>query len=577
MDAVMTLPTTGINSIDALVYNSWNNSAHSSVTLFYSFMTKLPDSADATDANGFVPMNAAQQAAVRVALATWSAVANVDFMETGESSVTDLLFGTNDQTALKSGAYAYMPHGSRTPTLSLYLNNHSASNNDFSPGSYGAMTLIHEIGHNLGLTHPGNYDVLGNTEPGRVYLPTSTDNTDYTIMSYTDGDSAAVTGKYASSPMLYDIQAIQYLYGANTSTARWNDSYKFVDDAAARCVYDAGGSNTFDFSACHGGSIIDLRAGKFSSTNKELNNVSIAYGVNINNAIGSADDDAIYTNEDGNSIGAGGGNDYIYGGYGNDTFDGGAGRDHVVFYEDVADYTFSQKGANWQVDGDGSDYLVGVEVVDFLDASIQLATLVAGGALSDTLAARAGDDTIVGGAGRDTARYGGAHDGVAVSRVGSGFRVVDKSGAGGSDTLYGVERLEFQDGAVALDSGGTGGQAYRLYQAAFNRAPDPGGLGFWLAQLDKGADLTGVARAFVESPEFQTTYGKLDNTGFVKQVYANVLHRLPDDGGLKFYVDGLNRGATQAEVLRDFSESPENQAALIGTINNGFFFQPYHG
>jgi hypothetical protein len=74
----------------------------------------------------------------------------------------------------------------------------------------------------------------------------------------------------------------------------------------------------------------------------------------------------------------------------------------------------------------------------------------------------------------------------------------------------------------------TGGQAYRVYQAAFNRTPDLGGLGFWIGAMDKGVSLADVANGF-----------------------------------------------TLPEVLVGISESPENQAGVIGVIQNGIGYTPY--
>lgn len=114
-------------------------------------------------------------------------------------------------------------------------------------------------------------------------------------------------------------------------------------------------------------------------------------------------------------------------------------------------------------------------------------------------------------------------------------------------------------------------QAYRLYQAAFNRTPDFGGVAFWTNILDKGlSSLDAVAQGFLQSPEFQSTYGNLDTLHYVDQLYMNVLHRLPDSGGESFWVSNLNAAAlTRAQTLAQFSESPENQANLVGVLNHG--------
>jgi len=145
--------------------------------------------------------------------------------------------------------------------------------------------------------------------------------------------------------------------------------------------------------------------------------------------------------------------------------------------------------------------------------------------------------------------------------------------AGGNDTLDGIERLRFDDGAVALDIDGVAGQMYRLYQAAFNRTPDLEGLGFWIGMGDRGTALEAVSNAFVISKEFTDTYGALTDAQFITQLYRNVLHREPDQAGLDFHVGHLvAHNSTRATALIAFSESAENQAALIGAIANGISF-----
>ncbi len=202
---------------------------------------------------------------------------------------------------------------------------------------------------------------------------------------------------------------------------------------------------------------------------------------------------------------------------------------------------------------------------------------IAGSAAADTIYSGRGNDTIDGGAGLDRMVFAGNRADYTITRTASGFSVSDRLAIDGADTLANIERLTFADGAVALDTGGSGGQAYRLYQAAFDRAPDAGGLGFQMWAMDAaGFSLPQVAQGFIDSPEFAARYGSLSNIDFVTQLYANVLHRTPDAGGLKFHTDLLDSGAiSRAQDLVGFSESPENQAALIGIIGNGFAYIPH--
>ena len=178
--------------------------------------------------------------------------------------------------------------------------------------------------------------------------------------------------------------------------------------------------------------------------------------------------------------------------------------------------------------------------------------------------------TIDAGMGRDTVQYGGARDAYVLAQTTDGTWTVKNNVL--TDLLVDVERLKFADVNVALDINGNAGQAYRLYQAAFNRTPDIGGLGYHMNALDTGLALSQVAQNFINSPEFSATYGALNTSQFVTQLYANVLHRAPDSGGLAYHVARLDSGVARADVLVGFSESPENQVALIGAIQNGMVY-----
>jgi len=87
-----------------------------------------------------------------------------------------------------------------------------------------------------------------------------------------------------------------------------------------------------------------------------------------------------------------------------------------------------------------------------------------------------------------------------------------------------------------------------------------------------------VAQGFIDSGEFQSRYGALDNAQFITQLYANILDRAPDQAGYDWFLANLNSGASsRAEALRVFAESPENYDATIGLIGNGLAYTPYLG
>ncbi|GAB2839111.1 hypothetical protein GCM10027277_02580 [Pseudoduganella ginsengisoli] len=144
--------------------------------------------------------------------------------------------------------------------------------------------------------------------------------------------------------------------------------------------------------------------------------------------------------------------------------------------------------------------------------------------------------------------------------------------------LDNVERLMFAGSGfgVALDIEGTAGKAYRLYQAAFNRTPDETGVGYWMAQLDKGMALNDAARYFMAGAEFQKLYGaNPTDASFVDLLYSNVLHRAPDASGAAYWTGVLHDGLPREQALAYFSESQENHDAVAKLIANGFSYIPY--
>jgi Ca2+-binding RTX toxin-like protein len=436
------VPDSGNPIIDAVSINkySWNTQAHTSLSLTYSFMSSVPAGANADDSLGFVAMNDVQKQGARAALALWSTVANVTFTEVASNG--KMQFGTNDQGDV-SAAYAYYPYPSKYS--GVFLNNQESSNSSFGAGSYGLMTMIHEIGHSLGLKHPGNYNAGGGGTDG-PYLPEATDNTDYTLMSYHTGAMGKLAYQYSSTPMMYDILAIQYLYGANTSYHAGNDVYRLSDKNVPMCIWDGGGYNTLDMSACTGATIVNLNEGSFSETNKGYNNVSIAFGVTMQAGragqggsivIGNSVDNVLSGGNGVDSLDGGAGNDNLHaglgndnlvGGLGNDTLDGEAGNDTMAggagddeYWVDSATDVVQESAGNGTdlVRASLANYTLaeGVENLTFQNLSTGYVgtgnganNIIRGGANNDLLSGGAGNDTLIGNGGEDTLD-GGAGDG----------------------------------------------------------------------------------------------------------------------------------------------------------------------
>lgn len=204
---------------------------------------------------------------------------------------------------------------------------------------------------------------------------------------------------------------------------------------------------------------------------------------------------------------------------------------------------------------------------------------ITGSSGNDVLYGAAGNDSINGDSGIDTGVYASSFSSHTITNNGSTITVSSNFDSDGTDTLSNIERLRFIDYSVAFDISGAGGQAYRVYQATFDRAPDLAGLGYWIKQMDGGMSDPEVAARFIDSAEFRSLYGtNPTTTQLVDAFYHNALHRTPDQGGLDFYVNQIDTGQKSvAQVLADLSESPENQLQVIGAIQNGIQYVPFTG
>lgn len=203
-------------------------------------------------------------------------------------------------------------------------------------GQSNPRKLMHELLHTLGLDHPGPYN--GDSANYDSQALFQQDSTQYTVMSYW---LAAMTGAdheaggilyHASTPLLYDVAALQHLYGANMTTRTGDTVYGFnatagraVFDLAANphavfTIWDAGGRDTLDLSGFSSRSLIDLNQGAFSDAGGLTRNISIAPGATIEDAVAGAGNDLITGNAADNRLTGGRGFDVMEGGGGSDTF-----------------------------------------------------------------------------------------------------------------------------------------------------------------------------------------------------------------------------------------------------------------
>ena len=714
LNDIKNAPVSGLNHIDALLDAGphWNlMSSGSAISYTFSTSAGLEPARSAEEA-GFsgavASFSGTQQQGARDALFYLSQLTGILFVETANGNAADLHFANADLngpniTGLCSrrASYSLMPNGdvvAYAPDAYVYLDNveFAGRNASLFGGSFGFETLLHELGHALGLKHP--------FEDG-VTLPNGDDSTAFTLMSYTGAG-----GPYAQFRP-YDIAALNFLYGGDglrgalgvgtgatfLTGADYGDTLtgaagndKFQGNGGNDNINGGGGTDTAIFSGASTAYSFSTQGEHMTVTG--LDGIDLLHSIEIlqfsDRKISAADvTDSVAPNAPSLSVTkntAGyvsgptpqffgfteaGATVNVYSGTtevgrttananGLWTVSGPALADgsHAVYATatDRAGNVSAQTAAatflidtkapavpTVSVTGVSGGALAGNQAqfaglaeagseihlvndingvrtvlaktkagadgawtvttqplfngshavkVESFDAAGNIATAettttftvnsslnVTGTAARDTLAGTSANNAIDGGAGIDTINFTGNRIEYNVASSPAGFSV---SGNGiGTDSLANVERLIFKDVAVALDINGTGGQAFRMYAAAFNRDPDYEGLGFWMNARDNGVSLETIAGDFIKSAEFVELYGaNPSNAAFITSLYANVMHRPPDAEGFAFWLDGLDRNlATRASVLRQFSESPENKAQVIGAIQQGFEYELWIG
>ncbi len=488
MTSSTTVSATGNNNIDGLLSGMrWtsNSVSFSFTDSINDYESGYPNRAD--HAASFQTLNATQRAVARAWIGPGGAYYNVSNLSPVE------LTGASDRDATirmamsnnPGTAYAYYPANTVQGGDAWF--NRSSYNNPVI-GNYAYYVFGHELGHALGLKHGHETGGVSN-----VAMNSDRDSMEFSIMtyrSYVGAPTDAVyneTWGYAQSLMMYDIAAIQHMYGAWFGYNSTNTTYTFstttgemfVNGAGQgtpganrifRTIWDGNGIDTYDFSNYTTNLSIDLTPGGWSDLDVGGNfqraylgdghyaraQVFNALQYNgdarslIENANGGSGNDKIVGNSANNVLNGNGGNDTIYGGAGNDTVDGGNGDDLIYLgdgndYLNVSslgndtfyggngnDYIFGYTGNERYYGEDGNDTLLGYSGNDFLDGGAGNDS-IDGGIGDDTAYGGDGNDTIYGGAGNDTVDGGNGDD---LIYLGDGNDYLNVSSLG-NDTFYG--------------------------------------------------------------------------------------------------------------------------------------------
>jgi len=540
-------------------------------TVTYAFRASAPGRIPG-NADGFERLDSGQIDAVERALALWAKVANISFVRVGEgrwgegaySDNATILFGGFTRGGDDAAAFAVMPGSpeSGSATGDVWLNQtYYPVRYPTSPNSEGFSTLVHEIGHAIGLSHPGNYD--SDREPSYAAdAGYAEDSLEYTVMSYFDlkdtGGSAPPGISYPAGPLLDDIAAAQRLYGANYQTNAGNTVYgpnsrysTFLADGAPDTsgllgpgsiwgtIWDGGGVDTLDFGGDYRPVRIDLRPGHFSNVQGGTGTLSIAQDVVIENAVGGHGNDVIVGNDAANRLFGSVGDDTLTGGAGDDLLDGGPGNDRAILSATFASATFQVENRTDVIvtSRDGRDRMIGIEQLGFADRTVLVGNIT-------------GTDTQ--------------------------YRTYMGRPAEAAEMAYWVDQLENGRGIAAVRStilSDAAGQAYTsraidtIYRDLMGRAPAAAETAYWTGQIYAGQDYSAVRGAVV------TDAGAAgQGRARIGQGYADYLNRAPGPAEYTYWANAFAEGASQTQFQAALAQAGSSSTLLTQEIKEAYSF-----
>jgi serralysin len=516
-----------------------------SLNLTYSFTDSNTDytqpyTTDNEPASGFQQLNPAQQTAAQATFAMLSALTNLTFTnQTGASDNTAdirMAMSTKPPTA-----QAYFP--GTGPGGDAWFN--TTNYNTPQIGNYAWSTFLHELGHSMGLDHPHDNG-----------MPADRDSLEFTVMTYRSfvgGPPTYTAQNFPQTFMMYDIAALQYMYGANFTTNSGNTTYRWdpnsgetfinnvgqgvpATNSVFLTVWDGGGTDTYDFSL-YNGVTVSLEPGAWSTT-AQNQLAQLGFGPNvfargnvfnsllyngdlrsmIENVTGSPGNDTIHGNGINNTLVGGAGNDTLYGHGGTDTIVGEGGTD-IIYGGENTDYIDGRNDNDLIFGENGDDVIFGDGLTTTYGAA---SDLIYGGDGNDTIMGESGDhatgigfqDQLYGGTGNDTI-FGGAGTDWLFGNEGNDVM----EGGLGSDLMVGGQGAEIMlgSGTSIYAAASTGGDLF-VYQSLVDGGDQIYGFDFNGATGTDGIDL----RTIYDSFGYTGTNARADGYLYVFQNGANI-------------------------------------------------------
>ena len=360
---------TGNTYLDGILWggNRWNTGTSGQIS--YSFWNSGTESFD--NSRGFnmdllaYNWSSVGKASMVKALDTWETVADITFVNVGDNNA-NATFGFYVVNNSLDAAGMFVPPGERGAGVGYFNWQNPGVDyiNGNQPGDRLFTTLIHELGHGLGLAHPHDNGGGSSIYPGVTSRFGDTGDFGlnqgiYTTMSYNKGITAvdnhySYQYGYQGTPMAFDIAAIQHLYGANMNHNTDDNTYYLptinASGTSFSSIWDAGGTDKISGLGASSGVVINLNdatlnitdgagAGGYLSRVKGIfGGFTIANSVIIENADGSNYNDVLVGNEFNNVLSGNSGNDTLLGLGGNDILAGGSGNDRLLGYSSGEEY-----------------------------------------------------------------------------------------------------------------------------------------------------------------------------------------------------------------------------------------------
>jgi len=463
-----------------------------------------------------------------------STILPLSFSETTNTQSATFKIETHNMTM---GGYATQPTYSNSGTIEI-----NSKRNTDNLGDYGVSTLIHELGHSLGLDHTSpRGEITADTSGGGDDAPSLPDYLDRTTLSIMSYAKVTVADSYLASFSALDVRALISLYGKRESTEA--TTFKLHYDSsltttnkksslnqiqtgqwdiygyAPFMIVDNGGNDTVDVSDWKGGVKVDLSGWGIGPIG----------GVKNNYSFNSTTNGTLSSDGDGAAI--------------------------VTIYPD----TVLEK----VIGSSEADIIIGYTSAETLD----------GGAGNDQITGGGGNDTINGGTGVDIAVFSGLSKGYKLFVGTSSVVVTGDTLIDGTDTLSSIERLKFSDKFIAIDLNGNAGLAAKVIGAVIGKeqVQNPTLMGIGIGLIDSGmsySDLSALAL---------TAIGATTNDAVVSAVWRNVVGTVASSDTkapfVKLLADGMKVG--DFVVLAAETSFNTTNINLVGLVQTGVEYIPF--